>query len=80
MVAVEVAVQPFVASVAVTVYVPAADTVAGLAALLNAPPFQTRLLPKLVPVKVELVVVQVRLPLLLAVTPGDVVLLVTLAV
>jgi hypothetical protein len=72
-----VAVQPFVPFVAVTVYVPAAITVAGLAALDKAPPFHTIVLPALVPVNVALVEVQLILLLLTAVTVGGVVLLVT---
>jgi hypothetical protein len=75
---VEVFVQPLAALVAVTVYVPAALTVAGLVALVNVPPFQTIVFPALVPVKVTLVVVQVILPELTEVTAGGVVLDVTL--
>jgi uncharacterized membrane protein len=73
---VEVFVQPFVASVDVTVYVPAAVTVAGFVAPLNAPPFQT-IVPALVPVNVMLEVVQVIFPELEDETVGGVVLLVT---
>lgn len=73
-VTVEVAVQPFAASVDVTVYVPAALTVAGFDALLNAPPFHT-IVPALVPVRVTLEVVHVILPEEAAETVGGVVLL-----
>lgn len=72
-VTVDVAVHPFAGFVAVTVYVPAALTVAGLAALLNAPPFQTMVLPALVPVNVAVVVVQLILLLLAELTVGGVV-------
>ena len=41
--------QPFTASVAVTVYVPAAFTIAGFDALESEPPFQTIAFPALVP-------------------------------
>ena len=49
---VDVAVHPFAGFVAVTVYVPAAETLAGLAAFTNAPPFQTIVDPTDVPVNV----------------------------
>ena len=49
---VDVAVHPFAGFVAVTVYVPAAETLAGLAAFTNAPPFQTSVAPTDVPVNV----------------------------
>ena len=42
----------------------------GLAALIRDPPFQTMVLPALVPVKVAVVAIQVRLLLLLAVNDG----------
>ena len=48
----EVFVHPFEALVAVTVYVPAALTVAGLDALFNVPPFHTIVFPAEMPVKV----------------------------
>jgi hypothetical protein len=74
MVTVDVAVQPFAGFVAVTVYVPAALTVAGFAALLKTPPFHTIVLPALVPVKVAVGVVQEILLLLAEETVGGVVL------
>jgi hypothetical protein len=77
---VEVFVHPLVAFVAVTVYVPAAVTVAGFVALVNAPPFHTIVFPALVPVKVALAVVQVMFPELNDVSAGGVVLLVTFTV
>ena len=78
---VAVEVQPLPASVAVTVYVPVALTVAGLAELLSAPPFQSILLPTLVPVSVMLATKQVNSGKLAdAVTEGAVVLLPTVTV
>ena len=74
---VEVDVQPFVPLVAVTVYVPAAVTVAGFAAFTNAPPFHTIVDPALVPVKVEFNAVHVKFAELADVTTGAVVLLET---
>ena len=47
---------------------PAAFIVAGLVALLRLPPFQTMVLPALVPVKVEVFTVQDKSLLLFAVT------------
>jgi len=79
-VTVEVAVHPFAGFVAVTVYVPAALTVAGFAALLNAPPFHTMVLPALVPVNVAVVVVQLILLLLAELTSGGVVFIVATTV
>lgn len=76
----EVAVHPLAGFVAVTVYVPAALTEAGFAALLNAPPFQTIVLPALVPVKVAVVVVQLILLLLAELTVGGVVFIVATTV
>ena len=76
----EVFVHPLVALVAVTVYVPAEETVAGFVAFVNAPPFQTIVFPALVPVNVALVVVHVIFPELVDVTVGGVVLEVTLTV
>jgi len=73
-VTVEVDVHPLAGFVAVTVYVPAALTVAGFAALLNAPPFHTMVLPALVPVNVAVVVEQLILLLLVELTVGGVVL------
>lgn len=77
---VDVLVHPFVALVAVTVYVPAAVTVAGLAALLKEPPFQTIAFPALIPVSVELVTLQLRFPLPDELTDGGIVLLLTTTV
>jgi hypothetical protein len=79
-VTVEVFVQPFKALVDVTVYVPAALTIAGFAVLLNDPPFHTIVLPTLVPVKVTVDVVQLILPELAALTLGGVVLLLIVTV
>ena len=76
MITAAVFVQPLARSVAVTVYVPAAVTVAGLAALTKDPPFHNIVLPALIPVKTTLALVQVIAPLLMAVTVGTVVLLV----
>jgi hypothetical protein len=76
MVSAAVEVHPLAMSVAVTVYTPALVTVAGLAALLKLGPFQSMVLPGLVPVKVTLALVQVIAPLLTADTVGTVVLLV----
>ena len=73
----EVFVQPFEALVAVTVYVPDAFTVAGLAALVNVPPFQTIVFPAETPVKVAVVAVQVIVPLPGEVTVGAVVFAIT---
>ena len=72
-VTVEVAVHPLAASVEVTVYVPPAVTEVGFAAFTKAPPFHT-IVPALVPVSVELKVVQSILLLLDEVTTGGVVL------
>jgi hypothetical protein len=77
---VEVAVHPFAGVVAVTVYVPAALTDAGFAALLNAPPFHTIVLPALVPVNVAVVVVQEILLLLDDETTGGVLFIVATTV
>jgi hypothetical protein len=77
---VDVLVHPLVVLVAVTVYVPAAPTVAGLAAFVNVPPFQTIVFPALVPVKVAFAAVQEMFPELTEVTVGRVVLLVTFTV
>ena len=63
----EVFVHPFEASVAVTVYVPAAFTVAGLDALVKVPPFHTIVFPAETPVKAAVVAVHVIMLL-----PGDV--------
>jgi len=79
-VTVDVAEQPFEASVAVTVYVPGVVTVAGFAALLNAPPFQTIVFPALVPVSVTLEIAQVMFPELEDETTGGVVLPITATV
>jgi len=79
-VTVDVAEQPFEASVAVTVYVPGVVTVAGFAALLSVPPFQTIVFPALVPVSVTLDIAQVMFPELEDETKGRVVLLVTVTV
>lgn len=79
-VTVEVAVQPFVVFVAVTVYVPAAPTVAGFAALIKLPPFHTMVLPALVPVSVALAEMQSMLLLLAADTVGGIVLVDTVTV
>ena len=68
---VAVFVQPFAGSVAVTVYAPDTEIVAGFVALLKAGPFQTMTLPALVPVSVVLVRVQFRLLLLPAVTTAE---------
>ncbi len=76
---IDVAVQPLAASVDVTVYVPAALTEAGLAALINDPPFHT-IVPLLVPVRVALKFVQSILLLLVDVTAGVVVFAVTFTV
>ena len=65
--------QPFEALVAVTVYVPAALTVAGLAALVNVPPFHTIVFPAETPGKVAVVAVHVIVPLPGEVTVGGVV-------
>src|ERR1017187_10482313 len=70
-------VQPLARSVAVTVKVPAAVTVAGLAALTKDPPFQSKVFPALIPVKTTLALRQVFAPLLMAVSVGTMVLLVT---
>lgn len=75
-----VLVQPLIASVAVTVYVPAAVTVAGFDALVSVPPFQTIVLPELVPVSVTEATEQVKSPLLKAVTTGGVVLVETVTI
>ena len=57
---------------------PATFTVAGFAALTNAPPFQVNVLPALVPVNVAVAFVHVMLPELMAdAITGTVVLLVT---
>jgi hypothetical protein len=56
--------------VAVQVYVPGDVTVAGLAALLNDPPFQTIVFPADVPVSVTDVFVQVSVPDVTVVTAG----------
>jgi hypothetical protein len=77
-VTVAVLVQPLAGSVAVTVYVPAAVTVAGFAALLSEPPFQT-MLPDEVPVSVAEELMQLIL-VLDAVTVGGVVFAVTVTV
>ena len=74
---VAVFVQPLIASVAVTVYVPAAVTVAGFGALERAPPFHTNVLPELVPVSVTEATEQDKFPLLAAVTSGGAVLVET---
>ena len=72
---VDVFVQPVIASVAVTVYVPVAVTTAGLGLFNgNEPPFHTIVFPILVPVKVEFKFVHVILLLLIAETVGGVVL------
>jgi hypothetical protein len=60
--------------VAVTVYFPGALTIAGFGVLLSEPPFQTIVLPILLPVMVTEELEQVKFPLLLAVTPGFMVL------
>ena len=73
----EVFVHPFEALVAVTVYVPAALTVAGLAALVNVPPFHNIVFPAETPVKVAVGDVQVIVPLPGDVTVGGVVFAVT---
>ena len=73
-------VQPFEALVAVTVYVPAALTVAGLAAFVNVPPFHTIVFPAETPVKVAVGDVQVIVPLPGEVTVGGVVFAVTVYV
>lgn len=67
-----IAVQPFPESVTVTVYVPAAVTVAGFAAFTKAPPFQTIVFPELFPVNMTLDVMQERLLLPDAVITGGV--------
>ena len=73
----EVFVQPFEALVAVTVYVPAAFTVAGLAAFVKVPPFHTIVFPAETPVKVAEVAVHVIILLPGDVTVGGVVFAVT---
>ena len=73
----EVFVHPFEASVAVTVYVPAAFTVAGLDALVKVPPFHTIVFPAEIPVKVAVGDVHVIVPLPGEVTVGGVVFAVT---
>ncbi len=71
-------VHPLMALVAVSVYVPAEFTVAGLVAFTNAPPFQVNVLPVLVPLKVDVNTVHVILPELVAdVIIGNVVFVVT---
>ena len=77
---VDVFVQPFAAFVDVTVYVPAALTIAGFAAFTNAPPFHTIVFPTEVPVKVEVNVVHVKFPVPDEVTAGGVVFAVTIIV
>lgn len=54
--------QPLDGFVAVNVYVPAAFTVDGLVAFANAPPFHVKVLPALIPVKVDNNDVQVIVP------------------
>ena len=78
---VDVFVQPFVASVEVTVYVPAADTIAGFGLFNgNEPPFHTIVFPRLVPVSVVVKLLQSILLLLTEVTVGAVVFVVTATV
>lgn len=77
-VTVEVLIHPLTGSVAVTVYVPAAVTVAGLAAFTNEPPFHTIEFPELVPVSIALANVQLILLLLTDVTVGGVLFAVTI--
>ena len=69
----DVLVHPFEALVAVTVYVPAALTVAGLAALVNVPPFHTIVFPAETPVRVAVGDVHVIMLLPGEVTVGGVV-------
>jgi hypothetical protein len=80
MVIVAVFVQPFVLSTAVTVYVPAAVTVAGFGAFTNDPPFHAIVLPAETPVSVALGLVQEIFPDEDAVTVGGVVFDVTTTV
>ena len=72
------AVQPF-PSVAITVYEPAALTVAGLAAFTNDPPFQAIELALLVAVRVAVVLVHVKF-VVAAVSCGAMVSLITITV
>ena len=76
-----VLVQPLMGFVAVTVYVPAVVIVTGFAELgARVPPFQISVLPTLTAVRVLLLTVQLRLPVLEAVIPGAVVLDTTVTV
>ena len=74
-VTVAVLLHPVDPSVAVTVYVPGVFIIAGLPALLKEPPFQSRLVPALVALKVVKIVVQVRLLNVRPLITGGVVLL-----